>query len=290
MTLFLAAVYLLAVWTPAGQRMENDLFKRPAVSAVTEVPDRHASPSVPPADVAYPPAPPTVVILGTTQSAVLGGLLLLVPLARRRARLAAHGLVLMSGSAATALVLKEVLPRPLLDPAYAVGLGAQNSTPSGHVTMATSLVLVALVVCPARLRYAAASVGVVVAVLTGYFVQCAGWHRPSDVLMGAALSLLWAFLASVLIPLAEEDVPGTRTNAAVVSLCVVLASAAALVWALQEETSPAFPALVAISAAAPCAAAVVLGHHRFRRRSEAEGRPAVEDRPAIVKAVEGTRP
>ncbi|MFZ4276661.1 phosphatase PAP2 family protein [Streptomyces arboris] len=184
------------------------------------------------------PEPPTVVILPTGQAALWCGLLLLVPLVRGKTRLALWGLVTLAGSAATAVVPKSVLPRALLD--LSAGLSAENSAPSGHATMATSLALVAVVVCPPAFRYLAASAGVAVAVLTAYFVQTASWHRPSDILMAAAVSLLWAFLAAALVPAAGEDITAERWNLPALSL--------------SRRPPP------------PCATAVLLALHRFADR------------------------
>ncbi|MDX3342586.1 phosphatase PAP2 family protein [Streptomyces baarnensis] len=248
--LFIAVVYSLAVWTHFGQELENDLLR----------PDNPVPPAPPlgssPMEMPEPgpnPESPTVVILPSGQAAVWGGLLLLVPLVRGKVRPALWGLVTLAGSAATATVLKSLLPRPPLD--LSAGLPAGNSAPSGHATMATALALVALVVCPAALRYVAASAAVVVAVLTAYFVQGANWHRPSDILMGAATALLCAFLASVLVPAAGADIAAERGNPWRTSLCLLAVTAAALWWVPEPLGSPAY--LVFVSATAPCAVAVL---------------------------------
>ncbi|MEW1615924.1 MULTISPECIES: phosphatase PAP2 family protein [unclassified Streptomyces] len=271
--LFLAVVYSLAIWTQFGQEMENELFQRDRVPAATAGVE-----PVPTAPVL--PVSPAPAILPVGQAAVWGGVLLLIPLVGRKPRLALWGLVTLTGSAATAFVLKELLPRPLLDNSYGVGLSAENSAPSGHATMATSVALVALVVCPAALRYIAAAAGVAVAAVTAYSVQAAGWHRPSDILMGATLSLLWVFLAALLVP-AEKDIAAVRWNPPMMSLCVLAAAAVALWWVSESQPGPGYP--VVVSAAAPCAAAVLLAHHRFCRpaapgraaRTHAEGRSPI---------------
>ncbi|MFD5573073.1 phosphatase PAP2 family protein [Streptomyces cadmiisoli] len=254
--LFAAVVYALAVLTPAGQELENALFR---------LPEFPTDPGGTPMTLGPPPEitdTPTTVILRSGHAAVLGGLLLLVPLARRKVSLAVWGLVTLTGSAVTAGVLKQLLPRPLLDPS-ALGLTADNSAPSGHATMATSLALVALVVCPAAVRYIAAPTAVALAALTSYFVQGAGWHRPSDIVTAAAVSLLWCHLASALVPGAAEDIAATRTKRPwSLSLGVAAATAAALWWAWGQGTE--LDALILAAAVAPCVAVVVLTHYRFR--------------------------
>ncbi|WP_338119426.1 phosphatase PAP2 family protein [Streptomyces parvus] len=131
---------------------------------------------------------------------------------------------------------------------------AGNSAPGGHATMATALALVALVVCPAASRYVVA--GVVVAVLTAYFVQGAGRHRPSDILMGAATALVRSFLASVFVPGAGADTDAERGSPGKTSLCLLAVTAAALRWVPEPLGSPV--RLVYVAAAAPCAVAVLL--------------------------------
>ncbi|WP_411120235.1 phosphatase PAP2 family protein [Streptomyces sp. 058-1L] len=270
--LFIAVVYSLAVWTHFGQDLENELLRpdnpvppvSPVGSAPMALPESRTNPES-----------PTVVILPSRQAAVWCGLLLLVPLARGKVRPALWGLVVLAGAAATATVLKSLLPRPPLD--LSVGLSAGNSAPSGHATMATALALVSLVVCPAALRYLAAPAAVVFAVLTAYFVQGAGWHRPSDILMGAATALLWALLASVLVPGAVADTAAEGGNPWRTSLCLLAVTAAALWWVPEPLGSPAY--LVFISATAPCAAAVLLAHHHFRSPAPPlEAAPAADER------------
>ncbi|MFD6657439.1 phosphatase PAP2 family protein [Streptomyces parvus] len=272
--LFIAVVYSLAVWTHFGQELENDLLR----------PDNPVPPAPPlgssPMEMPEPgpnPESPTVVILPSGQAAVWGGLLLLVPLVRRKTRPALWGLVTLAGSAATAIALKNLLPRPLLD--FSAGLPTVNSAPSGHATMATALALVALVVCPAALRNVAAPA----AVLTAYCVQGANWHRPSDILMGAGTALLWAFLASVLVPVAGADIAAEGGSPWRTSLCLLAVTATARWWVPEPLGSPVY--LVLVSATAPCAAAVLLAHHHFRAPPPPpQAAPAADERcPSAIR-------
>ncbi|MFC8093353.1 bifunctional DNA primase/polymerase [Streptomyces sp. NPDC057301] len=100
--LFVAVVYALAVLTPAGQKLENAVFPMPSsgdviatVSPGDPVPGNKAPAADPPEDLVSPRDRqardadlPIIGILSSGHAAALGGLLLLVPLARRKMRLA----------------------------------------------------------------------------------------------------------------------------------------------------------------------------------------------------------
>lgn len=125
----------------------------------------------------------TVSVIGL---AVVGGALCLVGLARAGLRLAmAAGLVILGANVATQLLKTWLLERPAIE---GVGndYGWGNSFPSGHATVAMSLVVAAALVLPARSRV----IGVVplglYAIAIGLATVTAGWHRPSDV-VGAML-------------------------------------------------------------------------------------------------------
>ncbi|MEU9230285.1 hypothetical protein AB0D40_38880 [Streptomyces massasporeus] len=75
--------------------------------------------------------------------------------------------------------------------------------------------------------------------MTALNIQSAGWHRPSDVVTGAAVSLLWCYLASVLVPGAADDMAATRASYPwALSLAAIVATAAALWWASGEQREP----------------------------------------------------
>ncbi|MFK0229968.1 hypothetical protein ACIQUL_29850 [Streptomyces sp. NPDC090303] len=183
--LVLLLVYVLGVLTPAGQQLENSLLDRdalPPASAPASPLPGHDAPAPAPVPLGEQPrsaAFPTTVILSSDHAAFAGVLLLVVPLVRRRPRQALWGLATLAGSAA----------------------------------MATALVLVAVVACPGAWRDVVGAVGTTVAVLTAYFVQLAGWHRPSDIVMGAGVALLCALLAAAPVP-AAGDRPSARASAA----------------------------------------------------------------------------
>ncbi|MFF6984284.1 phosphatase PAP2 family protein [Streptomyces sp. NPDC008343] len=243
--LFLVAVYFLAVWTPFGQGLENDLLKRADINVWIEHPQYR------------PSSPPP--ILSSGQAVVAGIVLILVALIRRRMRLVLWAVVALAGSGATALLLKVMLPRPVLDPTYHP---LHNSAPSGHVAMATAVAITAMVVSPSVFKYVAAAAGVVVATLTAYFVQSSSWHRPSDVLMGVAVSLSWALLASAVIPVAGDEPRRSRGTTGLLLAGLIVPAAIAMWWASGKHVNPGF--LVIVSSAAPCAAVAIFALHHPR--------------------------
>lgn len=96
------------------------------------------------------------------------------------AALAAGGAV-----AATQLLKYHVLDRSIF---ASTAISAGDTFPSGHTTVAIACAMGLVLVCPARLRGAAALLAGVYAGLVAVQVQAAGWHRPSDALGSAFLS------------------------------------------------------------------------------------------------------
>lgn len=103
------------------------------------------------------------------------------------------------GANLTTQVLKEViLDRPNLvgTDAYAYG----NSYPSGHVTLAASLALGALLVAPRRLRSIVAVAGAGYVSVVGISTLTAGWHRLADALGAILVALAWTgFVAAAVV-------------------------------------------------------------------------------------------
>ena len=119
--------------------------------------------------------------------AVLVGLAVL----RRRWVAALGALVLVGGANVTTQVLKHLLARSDF------GMLTVPSLPSGHSTVAVSLVLAALLVVPATLRLAVSLLGSMACTVVGSATLVAGWHRPSDVLAALLVSLTWGMLVVV---------------------------------------------------------------------------------------------
>ena len=125
-------------------------------------------------------------------TAALG--LVTLALARGGVGLAAALLVVLGGTNLTAQGLKELLDRPNLlgNAAYAVG----NSFPSGHVALAASLGLAAVIVAPRRLRAPAAVGAATLVAGVGVSSITAGWHRLADVAGSLLIALAWSSLVT----------------------------------------------------------------------------------------------
>lgn len=81
---------------------------------------------------------------------------------------------------------------------------AENTYPSGHTTIATSLGLSAVLIAPTRLRGIVALVAALFAGGVGMLVVTADWHRPSDPLGSYALTLA---ITAGIIALLQASVP-----------------------------------------------------------------------------------
>ena len=115
--------------------------------------------------------------------------IVVIGIVRRTLGVAALTIAAMACSIIAAEILKRILPRPPLDPEWESLVGKTDSYPSGHVTIATTFVLALLVVTSPRLRALVQVLGTLFVAGVGTGVVIAGWHRPSDVLGGLALSL-----------------------------------------------------------------------------------------------------
>lgn len=176
----LAAAYLLAVWTVGGQELENAAL-RGADQVRTD--DRTA------ADEALGAI--TVWSLGLATVVVAA-----IALVRRRVDLAVAGVaVIVLGQLITQSLKRFILPRPPL--VEVVGDYSGNSFPSGHTTIAMTVLFAVLIVVPYRWRGLAMFVVLSWAVGIGAYTVTAKWHRFSDTLGADAVALLCACLASL---------------------------------------------------------------------------------------------
>jgi membrane-associated phospholipid phosphatase len=132
-------------------------------------------------------------------AAVILAAILIIALLRGRIRIAIAAAILVAGANITTELLKKViLDRPDLkhgQPAFPV----VNSLPSGHTTVAFSLALAAVLVVPHVLRWIVAFAGSAVATLLGCATVVGNWHRPSDVVAGILVALIWAALVSAVV-------------------------------------------------------------------------------------------
>lgn len=148
--------------------------------------------------------------------------------------------------AAGALASTEVLKLSVFDrPDW--GFGVVNGLPSGHLTMALCLVLVALLVGPARWRRK-----IVLLAVAGSSVMATGllgarWHRPSDLVAACAVVVAWAGVAVLLQRWTAVDGLGKSDPGVQPDL------------AKGEDVSPGAAAPAAAATALPPGAAVQAG-------------------------------
>lgn len=166
-----ALIYLLAVHTEIGHRADQGALR--GGDRTPQTAQAAASRML------------RVVSIGglVTGIAVLGGV---AALRRRRRLILVPGAVIGISLIAVELLKEVILTRPplLADPEF-----IQNTYPSGHVTVAISLGLAAIIVAPPALRGLVALLAAIGAAGFGIFVVTAGWHLPSDALGAYAITL-----------------------------------------------------------------------------------------------------
>ena len=162
----LVVVYLLAVWTVAGQvidtRIMNTVASGLREAAWTETLLHVVSPAL--------------ILCLTAVVALTAGLV-------RGARSAVASSVVVGGT----LIGAEVLKAALIRPAWLDTAG--NSLPSGHVAATAALAAAAVLAAPRSARLFVGAVGAVVVLATGVATMAEGWHRPSDVVAAVLVAL-----------------------------------------------------------------------------------------------------
>jgi membrane-associated phospholipid phosphatase len=157
----LPAVYLFAVWTSTGQRLEDGVLAAAARTAGRAEPANWALDSA------------ESVLAGIAVVAVV-----LLGLIRRRLFLGVVSAGVVSASILTTELLKRVALRPVL-----LESGQRRddqSFPSGHTVVATSVMCALVLVTPHLLRGLVALLASVWATSVAVATIAAGWHRPSD--------------------------------------------------------------------------------------------------------------
>lgn len=171
--------YLLAVRTERGQALENA-----ALRGADQVRDEEFA--------AANQALGDITVYSLAAAIVLIGV---VGLARRRLDLAVAGVsIIVVGQVLTQGLKRFALPRP--DLVHASEGFTQNSFPSGHTTIAMTVLFAVFIVVPYRWRGLAAFVVLTWAVGIGAYTTTAKWHRFSDTLGADAVALLCGCLAS----------------------------------------------------------------------------------------------
>nr|WP_244637108.1 phosphatase PAP2 family protein [Frigoribacterium sp. CFBP 13712] len=163
----LVGVYIAAVLTPAGQRVEDSILASVDGNTLLQ------------SGVALDAISPTAVL------AILV-LTVGVSLLRRRPGAAIQSAGLIIGATVTSQLLKQFVPRPDL-----TGELYSNSFPSGHATIAVAGLLAVMTAFGRHLRPLLFVVGTAFAAIVAEQTVAYGWHRCSDVVGSCAVALLW---------------------------------------------------------------------------------------------------
>jgi membrane-associated phospholipid phosphatase len=168
----LLVLYVLAVRTGWGQELDDAALEGRTTRHRVQVATDHLLNTI-----------------SVSSLVLLGGGIVTIAVARRRVHLAFVAGVVVAGACTTTEVLKHfILGRPDLVNPNPLG----PSFPSGHTTVAMSLVVALVLVVPPHRRALVALVGLAYACLIGGGVVTAGWHRPSDVMGAFFVVTAWA--------------------------------------------------------------------------------------------------
>jgi membrane-associated phospholipid phosphatase len=191
-SLLFAALYGVAVWTRAGQRLDSTALRGRQLLS--------------PHDMRVAQALHTRIDIASVS--LLGGAILLVAILRGRRRLAAGIAVIIAGSFVSAELMKRLLGRPHLTATDSLKHAA--TFPSGHTTIAMALAVGALFVAPQRVRGLVAILGAAFAAAIGCSMVITASHRPSDVIGAVLLVTTWS--AAVAAVLLRAQPPAARAR------------------------------------------------------------------------------
>ncbi|BCB90327.1 phosphatase PAP2 family protein [Phytohabitans suffuscus] len=169
-----------------------------------------------------------------------------IALARGRVLLTVVVTAFVAAANLTTQVLKHGLYRPDfgVDPER---VAAGNSFPSGHATVAMSVVIALVLVVPARLRGVTAVVGAAYAAVAGIATMSLGWHRPSDVAGAMLVVGGCAALAGLLLVLGQGRDARVKSDDArplavallmIAAVALLAAAAGAFWWVDRVATTP----------------------------------------------------
>jgi membrane-associated phospholipid phosphatase len=155
-----------------------------------------------------------------------------VALARGRWGDAVRAVLVAGGANMTTQILKAALERP--DTSALTDYNLANSLPSGHTTVAASVVAMAMLVVPRALRPWAAVIGAAYVAATGVATMSLAWHRPSDALAAIAVVAAWTLLA--LVPARTRVPVGTARSSVRTGVAWLLGLAAGAGLAIAAAT------------------------------------------------------
>lgn len=154
--------------------------------------------------------------------------LVFVGLLRRRVLVGLAGASCVAATTLTAEFLKRVVIDRPATPGELQEL-ANNSFPSGHVSISTSLALAAIVVTPQRWRKPVGAVAALWVTFQAAGVLAAGWHRPSDAVAGYGVALFWAAFAVWVLARIGQAAPETTEVDSTGAMTVVMLGVLVLV-------------------------------------------------------------
>lgn len=243
----LTVVYVLGVRTTWGQRLDATALRGRAALRPRTI---HAAHQL-------------LTTISIASLVLVGSLIVLIALARRRPLLAMGAAIVIGGSTVTTELLKRVfLQRPNLGIYDAVGRHA--SFPSGHTTVAFSLAVAALLVAPSHNRAAVGILGAVYTIGIGVGVVATANHRPSDPIGAVLVVTAWgAAVAAVLLSVSFATPRDDRDRR--VSPALALGGAALLAFAFIGLIGTVFAirvdrlGTIAVSSAFAGACAAIVG-------------------------------
>lgn len=178
----LAAVYAVAVLTPMGQALENAALRGADQASAAD------------SDEAWEGLGDITVWTLGIATAVIG----LIALLRRKVLLAFVAVgVIVGGQVITQALKRFILPRPEL--VEVTGDYAHNSFPSGHTTIAMTVLVAAILVVPYRCRGLAMLIVMTWSVGIGAYSVTAKWHRLSDTIGADFVALIVGSIAALVL-------------------------------------------------------------------------------------------
>jgi membrane-associated phospholipid phosphatase len=190
----LVTTYLVAVHTVRGQLVDVAALAGHAIQPRTVVAGAN-----------------TLIRTISVASLILGlGFIVGVAILRRRVfRGFVAAMIVICSLATTELLKFRLLPRPALI-RLPPGNNASNTLPSGHTTIALSIVIALMFVVPRRGQAIVAFLGAPYATGMGIATIVTHWHRPSDIL--AAVGVVGAWTSVGLLAVQRLQLPPSSTS------------------------------------------------------------------------------
>ena len=178
----LIATYAVAVLTPMGQALENTALRGADQASTAD------------SDQAWEGLGEITIWTLGVATAAIG----LIAVLRRKILLAFVAVgVIVGGQIITQSLKRFILPRPEL--VEITGDYAHNSFPSGHTTIAMTVLVAAILVVPFRWRGLAMLLVMTWSVGIGAYTTTAKWHRLSDTIGADFVALIVGAVAALIL-------------------------------------------------------------------------------------------